>query len=59
MVNKGEIAMDKKCIDCKVNKRISKSKTPACCKWYMDNVVILGKSTKDCTDFEPIDKKKK
>lgn len=49
--------MEKKCATCKVNKRISKSKQPACCKWYMDNVVILGKSVKDCTDYEPIKKK--
>lgn len=51
--------MDQKCITCKVNKRAMKSKTPACCKWYLDNVVILGKSVRLCPDYEPIKKKNK
>ena len=50
--------MEKNCETCQVNKRVSKSKEPACCKWYLDNVVILGKSIKDCTDYEPLNTKR-
>ena len=51
--------MKKNCKTCKVNRRIEQSKTPACCKWYLENIVILGKSVKDCTDYKPFMKKKK
>ena len=51
--------MDQKCLTCKVNKRILKSKAPACCKWYMDNVVLAGVPVRCCPDYEPIKKRNK
>ena len=51
--------MEKKCETCRVNQRVAKSKEPACCVWFLNNVVILGKSAKDCPDYEPIKGKKK
>lgn len=45
--------MGKKCCDnCKVMKEVAKSKEPACCKWYMDNVVCGDKSVDDCENYE-------
>ena len=49
--------MKKNCENCKINRRVSNSKEPACCKWYLENIVIKGKSVKDCPDYEPIKKK--
>lgn len=51
--------MDQKCLTCKVNKRVMKSKAPTCCKWYLENVVILGIPVRFCTDYEPTKKKNK
>ena len=42
--------MDKKCITCKIYHK-TKNKC-ACCKWYMDNVVLGNKSVKDCTEYK-------
>lgn len=42
-----------KCDTCKVEDEVRKSHEPACCKWYMDNVVIGDKSVEDCTEYEP------
>ena len=44
-----------KCEKCKVQMRVNESDEPACCKWFMDNVVIGGKSVEDCDVYEPID----
>lgn len=46
--------MAERCKTCAISKRVAESKEPACCAWYLENVVILGKSTKECTDYEPI-----
>ena len=43
-----------KCDTCKIEEAIRKSNTPACCKWYMDNVVCGDKTPKDCPDYDPI-----
>ena len=42
-----------KCETCEVMKRIEASNEPACCVWYMDNVVCGDKSVKDCAAYEP------
>lgn len=43
-----------KCDTCKVEESIVNSNIPACCKWYMENVVIGGRSEDDCTMYEPV-----
>ena len=42
-----------KCETCEMMKRIEDSNEPACCIWYMDNVVCGDKSVEDCTAYEP------
>ena len=42
-----------KCKTCEVMKRIEDSNEPACCIWYMKNVVCGDKSVEDCTAYEP------
>ena len=42
------MATAKKCNTCKISKEIEKSTEPACCIWYMDNVVLGDKSIDDC-----------
>ena len=42
-----------KCKTCEVMKRIEASNEPACCVWYMKNVVCGDKSVEDCTAYEP------
>ena len=44
-----------KCDTCKVEESIRKSNEPACCAWYMDNVVISGASVDVCPVYKPID----
>ena len=41
-----------KCKTCEVMKRIEASNEPACCVWYMDNVVCGNKSEKDCPQYK-------
>lgn len=41
-----------KCDTCKIMKESCESKEPACCAWYMDNVVLCNKSVEDCDCFE-------
>lgn len=47
------------CDTCKVEASILKSNEPACCAWYMDNVVIGGVSVDSCTAYNPVDTVKK
>ncbi len=42
-----------KCKTCEVMKRIKDSNEPACCIWYMDNVVCGDKTVDDCNEYEP------
>ena len=42
-----------KCETCEMMKRIEASNEPACCIWYMDNVVCGAKSVEDCTAYQP------
>ena len=42
-----------KCKTCEVMKRIEASNEPACCVWFMDNVVCGDKSVEDCEVYEP------
>ena len=43
------------CDTCKVEMSIRNSNEPACCVWYMNNVVICGTSVDRCTEYKPID----
>lgn len=45
----------KKCMGCKVFQDILESDVPACCMWFMDNVVICGDSVENCTEYEPVE----
>lgn len=45
------------CKTCEVEMAAKNSNAPARCKWYIDNVVIAGKSVKDCPIYKPTDKK--
>lgn len=42
-----------KCELCAVRNRVRESKEPACCKWYLEHVVILEEPVDNCPDFEP------
>ena len=42
-----------KCDSCAIMDAVQNSKEPACCVWYMDNVVIDGKSVEECTEYKP------
>lgn len=44
-----------KCNNCKVNEEVENSKAPACCIWYMDNVIIGGKDVEECDCYQEID----
>ena len=46
------MATSKKCNTCKVGKEIKKSTEPACCIWYMDNVVLGDKNVNDCEIYQ-------
>ena len=41
-----------KCDTCRIEKEIEKSTEPACCKWYMDNVVFGDKNVSDCEIYQ-------
>ena len=45
-----------KCETCKVYEEVCKSEVPACCKWFLDNVVIGVDSVENCTDYEEVKK---
>ena len=46
------MATVKKCDTCKIGKEIEKSTEPACCIWYMDNVVLGDKNVNDCKIYQ-------
>ena len=46
------MAAAKKCDTCKIRKEIEKSTEPACCIWYMDNVVLGDKNVNDCEIYQ-------
>ena len=46
------MATSKKCNTCKIRKEIEKSTEPACCIWYMDNVVLGDKNVNDCEIYQ-------
>lgn len=41
-----------KCDTCKIIDEVFESKEPTCCVWYMDNVILGGKSAEDCDCFK-------
>lgn len=45
-----------KCHNCKIQAEAHRSDVPACCVWYMENVVIGGKSANDCPMHIPVDR---
>lgn len=44
-----------KCDNCKIHKDAENSKEPACCIWYMENVVCGDKAVEECDKYEPAD----
>ena len=48
-----------KCDTCFVTANVAKSKEPAACKWFIDNVVCGNKSVNDCPMYKHKDDKKK
>ena len=50
--------MPEKCMSCKVYHEILKSDVPACCKWFMDNIVIGDCVIEECTEYEPVEEAK-
>lgn len=46
-----------KCETCKVYEEVCKSEVPACCKWFIDNVVIGDHTVDECTEYEPVEVK--
>lgn len=53
------MATAKKCNTCKIRKEIEKSTEPACCMWYMDNVVLGDKNVNDCEIYQEDTEKQK
>ena len=49
------MAIVEKCDSCKIRKEIEKSTEPACCKWYIDNVVFGDKNINDCEIYQEED----
>lgn len=49
------MATAKRCNTCKISKEIEKSTEPACCMWYMDNVVLGDKNVNDCEIYQEED----
>lgn len=41
-----------KCDTCAVQRRVNESKEPACCGWFLENVVCGDKEVRDCTAYE-------
>lgn len=41
-----------KCDTCKIQEDINKSEEPACCVWFMENVVCGNKTPEDCTWYK-------
>lgn len=42
-----------RCDVCRVKESVEKSNEPACCAWYLENVVVGNKTVDNCTAFEP------
>lgn len=42
-----------RCETCQVYADALKSNEPACCKWFIDNVVCGDKSVKSCPNYKP------
>lgn len=53
------MATTKKCNACKIRKEIEKSTEPACCIWYMDNVVLGDKNVNECEIYQEDTEKQK
>ena len=51
--------MLERCEKCKVNHRVNdecEKGNPACCKWFLDNVICGDEyGTDNCPDFEPLE----
>lgn len=41
-----------KCDTCRILKESNESKEPACCAWYIDNIVLGDKSVEDCNCYK-------
>jgi hypothetical protein len=45
---------DIRCATCQVHRDATKSAEPACCVWFMDNVICGNKTADDCPVYEPM-----
>lgn len=43
------------CNTCKTELSIRESNEPACCAWYLENVVIYGIPATSCSEYRPVD----
>lgn len=42
------------CDTCTVTRDIQNSDVPACCAWYLENVVVLGRSVDECPVYKEV-----
>lgn len=47
-----------KCDTCKVHQEVLNSDVPACCVWFLENVIVCGDSVDDCPVYEPVEVEK-
>lgn len=50
--------LEGRCGTCAVMKRAQESEEPACCAWFIENVVCGTKSVNDCTEYETVEEGK-
>ena len=41
-----------RCDTCKIQQLVIASEEPACCEWYMDNVICGDKNPEDCPVYK-------
>lgn len=46
--------MNERCKTCDVERRVRESTEPACCVWFLENVVIKGDTVRNCPNYEHI-----
>ena len=46
--------MPEKCMKCPVYQKMLESNEPACCAWYIDNIVFGVKTVDDCPNYNLI-----
>ena len=44
--------IERRCSTCKTYAEAMASGEPACCSWYVDNVIFGDKTSDDCPEYE-------